>query len=86
MVHVPLILIPTLSVGTVPAVKDVLERTSGVREAAILIGPEGDFTRDEVQLAQAHGARPVSLGRLTLRSETAALAMLVMLSYTLQPL
>ncbi len=39
------------------------------------VGPEGGFTDDEVSLAIAHGAKPISLGPLTLRIETAALAL-----------
>jgi 16S rRNA (uracil1498-N3)-methyltransferase len=41
--------------------------------AALLVGPEGGFTDEEVMLALAHGFRPRSLGPLTLRTETAAL-------------
>ena len=41
--------------------------------ARILIGPEGDFSREEVQLAIEHGFQPISLGRSRLRTETAAL-------------
>jgi 16S rRNA (uracil1498-N3)-methyltransferase len=40
---------------------------------AILIGPEGDFTPDEVQLAIDAGFKPLSLGNYRLRTETAAL-------------
>jgi 16S rRNA (uracil1498-N3)-methyltransferase len=39
----------------------------------ILIGPEGDFSEDEVALAIANGFQPVSLGESRLRTETAAL-------------
>ncbi len=39
------------------------------------IGPEGGFTDDEVALAVAAGAMPVSLGPLILRIETAAIAL-----------
>ena len=39
----------------------------------VLIGPEGDFSIDEVQLALQHGYRSASLGRSRLRTETAAL-------------
>jgi 16S rRNA (uracil1498-N3)-methyltransferase len=39
----------------------------------ILIGPEGDFSEDEVALAIANGFCPVSLGESRLRTETAAL-------------
>lgn len=38
------------------------------------IGPEGGFTDEEVALAVATGAKPVSLGPLVLRIETAAIA------------
>lgn len=38
----------------------------------IWIGPEGDFSPDEYQKLQKHGAQPVTLGSFTLRSETAA--------------
>ena len=39
----------------------------------VLIGPEGDFSPEEVQLAVAKGFRAVSLGDMRLRTETAAL-------------
>lgn len=39
----------------------------------ILIGPEGDFSEEEVELALANGFKPVSLGNSRLRTETAAL-------------
>jgi len=40
----------------------------------VLIGPEGDFSPEEVQLALENGYQPVSLGDQRLRTETAALA------------
>jgi 16S rRNA (uracil1498-N3)-methyltransferase len=43
------------------------------QDAIVLIGPEGDFSSDEVQLAVANGFVPVSLGNSRLRTETAAL-------------
>ena len=42
-----------------------------------LVGPEGDFTPEELAAARHAGFRPVSLGHLTLRSETAALACVI---------
>ncbi len=42
-------------------------------DALILIGPEGDFTREEVAAALRAGFVPVSLGESRLRTETAAL-------------
>jgi len=46
--------------------------TSG-RDAIVLIGPEGDFTEDEVSLATANNWTEVSLGKSRLRTETAGL-------------
>ena len=40
---------------------------------AILIGPEGDFTKHEIELAQKAGFKPITLGDSRLRVETAAL-------------
>lgn len=42
-------------------------------DIAILIGPEGDFTPDEVAMALGAGFTPVTLGDNRLRTETAAL-------------
>ncbi len=42
-------------------------------QISLLIGPEGDFTATEVELAKKHGFTPVSLGTTILRTETAAL-------------
>ena len=41
--------------------------------AALMIGPEGGMTAEEVALAQSHGWQPVSLGQRILRMETAAM-------------
>lgn len=43
-------------------------------DALILIGPEGDFTEEEIQTALENGYQAVSLGSSRLRVETAALA------------
>jgi len=43
------------------------------KDALVLIGPEGDFSPAEVDLAIKHGFKPVSLGSSRLRTETAAL-------------
>ncbi len=40
--------------------------------AIVLIGPEGDFSKEEVELAKQNGFVPVSLGEARLRTETAA--------------
>jgi 16S rRNA (uracil1498-N3)-methyltransferase len=79
---VPLILLPTLVVTTIP-LRELLTAHTALTQVAIVIGPEGDFSREEIAFAEAHGARPVSLGPLTLRAETAALATIAVLHYAL---
>lgn len=43
------------------------------KDALILIGPEGDFTAEEVALAEKQGFKTVSLGKARLRLETAGI-------------
>ena len=57
-----------------------------ITQAAIFIGPEGDFSSEEVALAKRHGIHTAHLGRLVLRSETAALAVLAIIQHELEPL
>jgi 16S rRNA (uracil1498-N3)-methyltransferase len=53
------------------------------QSVAVWIGPEGDFTPEELSLILAGGAQPISLGRLVLRVETAAIYCLSFLNYEL---
>lgn len=43
------------------------------RDVIILIGPEGDFSAEEVALAEEHGFVPITLGTSRLRTETAGI-------------
>ncbi|MDR1556333.1 MAG: 16S rRNA (uracil(1498)-N(3))-methyltransferase [Tannerellaceae bacterium] len=55
--------------------KPLLQHRCRPREnTLILIGPEGDFSPEEIQEAGARGFEAVSLGKSRLRTETAALA------------
>ena len=51
----------------------LLDELEADRDALVMVGPEGDFSVEEVRLALANGFRSVSLGRSRLRTETAAL-------------
>lgn len=53
-----------------PFLMDVIDPS---QDCTVLIGPEGDFSVEEVRLAQEHGYQSVSLGKSRLRTETAAL-------------
>ena len=52
---------------------DLYSQTQITRPAAVLIGPEGGFTEDEVQAAISCGAVPISWPNTILRIETAAI-------------
>ncbi len=53
---------------------DIMKAIPWGTDALVLIGPEGDFTAEEVELALTNGFVPISLGESRLRTETAALA------------
>lgn len=52
--------------------------------ACVWVGPEGDFSPAEMELIRARGTLPITLGRLVLRSDTAAIYCLSVLNYELQ--
>ena len=54
------------------------------KSISFAIGPEGDFTPDELSCLQTAGALPINLGRLVLRTETAAIYCLSIANYELQ--
>lgn len=54
------------------------------QSVGIFIGPEGGFEESEVEEAVAAGAQAITLGRRILRTETAGLAVMAMLSYLLE--
>lgn len=56
---------------------------SGAERIAVIIGPEGGFSADEAQAIVDAGGRSVSLGRTTLRTETAGLVAIAMIMYEL---
>lgn len=43
------------------------------KDVTVLIGPEGDFSEEEVAMAESKGFQSISLGKSRLRTETAAL-------------
>lgn len=63
---------------------DELRKTPDETEMTVLIGPEGDFSIDEVRQAVDHGYQSVSLGTSRLRTETAGLAAVMMMQLSKQ--
>ena len=54
----------------------MLEAGMNNTDYIVLVGPEGGFSQEEVELAIAHCAKPVLLSNRRLRTETACLAAL----------
>jgi 16S rRNA (uracil1498-N3)-methyltransferase len=57
----------------------VLASGASPRSAIVVVGPEGGLTRDEVEVARAHGLTIASLGPRILRTETAGPAITAIL-------
>jgi 16S rRNA (uracil1498-N3)-methyltransferase len=60
-----------------------MARLKKPKRVLVLVGPEGDFTPAEIALAKTSGCRPVTLGPIILRTETAAIYCLSVLSHEL---
>lgn len=62
--------------------RPVFENTRMGRTGSLilLVGPEGGWTKEEAKLIVDRGYEAISLGRFSLRSETAAIACLAMMS------
>lgn len=58
---------------------DELQKPSDSEDATVLVGPEGDFSIDEVRQAVAAGWQSVHLGKSRLRTETAGLSAVMMM-------
>jgi len=81
-------LVASLQPGSRPA-REYFDRFRRERErqpasVCVWIGPEGDLTADEVRAIQTGGALPITLGRLVLRVETAAIYCLALINHELQ--
>ena len=58
---------------------DELKKNPDEKEVTVMIGPEGDFSIDEVQMAISVGFKSVHLGKSRLRTETAGLSAVMMM-------
>ena len=61
-----------------------LEAINNYKKVAIVIGPEGGFSMDEVKYLEAQGFKNISLGKRILRSETASMYALSVLAFYLE--
>jgi 16S rRNA (uracil1498-N3)-methyltransferase len=77
-----LVLIASLDEDSKPLGK-CLEECGKPKNIALLIGPEGGFTDDEIRLAYENGAAAINLGPRVLRTETAAMVASALVLYEL---
>jgi len=75
-----LALIASLAEGARP-MREVLRDLEKPERVVVLVGPEGDFHEEETRAATQFGYRPLSLGPLVLRVETASLCCLAAIRY-----
>lgn len=75
------VLMPTLAIPGEKLSSLLNFKTEGTPSVLGLIGPEGDFTKKEAEAVMDRGGQPVSLGALTLRSETAGIYFLSALNF-----
>ena len=66
------------------SLKNILNKIDNYKRIAIVIGPEGGFTIDEVNYLLSIGFISVSLGKRILRSETASIALLAIIASYLE--
>ena len=64
--------------------KEILAAIEQGQSIGIFIGPEGGFEEKEVEAAISEGAKPITLGKRILRTETAGLAILSVLMFQLE--
>jgi 16S rRNA (uracil1498-N3)-methyltransferase len=76
-------LIASLQPDSRPLWQHLASASSVSPDIVLMIGPEGDFTPAEMNQARSVGFQPLSLGPLILRSETAVVYALSVLSYEL---
>jgi len=62
-------------------IKKFLQENRQMKSLLVVIGPEGGFSHEEVELAKASGFITISIGNRIVRTETAAIAVLSMIEY-----
>ena len=78
------VLIPYELAEGMQETRDIIAQIQSGQSIGIFIGPEGGFETAEVENAMEHGAKPITLGKRILRTETAGLTTLSILMYHLE--
>ena len=78
------VLIPYELAEGIEETKKIIAGIRPGQSVGVFIGPEGGYEEEEVKLAMEAGAKPVTLGRRILRTETAGLTTLSLLMFHLE--
>lgn len=66
---------------TITSLKKIINETAIPESVIVVIGPEGGFAPEEIEIFTGHGFLPVTLGQNILRTETAAIAITAILNH-----
>ena len=66
---------------TEQSLRELFQKCPGANSVLLAVGPEGGFSKSEVELANARGFQSVHMGRRILRAETAALGALTIVQF-----
>ena len=81
------LLLPYESAEGIAYAREVIAQAADLpagSKVAVFIGPEGGFAQEEVVAAQEKGAKVITLGNRILRTETAGLAVLSILMFSME--
>lgn len=78
------ILIPYEKAENMDVTREAMRKVRPGDELALFVGPEGGFEESEIALAESKGAKAITLGKRILRTETAGMAAIAMLTYEIE--
>lgn len=79
-----IVLVPYELAEDMPKTRELIEAIKPGQKIGFFIGPEGGFEEMEIALAVEAGAKPITLGKRILRTETAGFTVLSILMYHLE--
>lgn len=79
-----LLLVPYENFKDMKATKEILQTIRPGMRVGLFVGPEGGFAPEEIEAANAAGGKQISLGNRILRTETAPLMLLSVLTFALE--
>ena len=79
-----MLLIPYEEAENMERTRQVISQIRPGMRVGIMVGSEGGFTREEVELAKEYGAKEITLGKRILRTETAGMTVMAVLMYLME--